>query len=446
MDRRDFLKKALLSAGAVVSTSVLPATAGRRSEKCSTRLETLGYVREPARDIPVIASADVVVVGGGPSGVAAAVMAARNGASVVLVERNGFLGGLWTGGLVIPVLATRGLGRSGETVQAVEGFSREICNRLFDMGMCINPSNNPRPDPQAAMYVLDRMIEEAGVRMVYYAQASALVMSGERIDSVILDTKSGRVAVKGKYFIDGSGDGDLIEWAGEQFREMKYQIGIMHRIGNTDRVDATKEGYVKQKLGSKTPIPGVNLRHLVGEKDQDGLDLWNITRLQMKYRKQIWEEVEQIRRVPGHEEIYLVNLAELLGVRVTRVLDAVHNVTLDESMRRTHYVDRIGMSGACDPDLWWQGRKILKKERPVWQIPYSALTPKRCPNLLTAGRCFGFDRGIAYDAREIGTCFVTGQAAGTAAALAALERTSVREVSIQKLQSVLRSQNAKLEE
>jgi hypothetical protein len=113
-------------------------------------------------------------------------------------------------------------------------------------------------------------------------------------------------------------------------------------------------------------------------------------------------------------------------------------------MHYTSYKDSIGMSGGSAL-IMYQGRKIMAKERPYWQIPYSSITPKKCPNLLVGGRCFGYDDELSYDAREIGTCLVTGQAAGTASALALLNRTSVQDVDINKLRSSLVEQNAKLE-
>ena len=133
-----------------------------------------------------------------------------------------------------------------------------------------------------------------------------------------------------------------------------------------------------------------------------------------------------------------------IGVRVTRVLNPVKPVTLEESMHYTTYKDSIGMSGGSAP-IMYQGRKIMTRERPYWQIPYSSILPKTCPNLLVAGRCFGYDKELSYDAREIGTCLVTGQAAGTASALALLGRTSVQDVNIDKLRATLVEQKAKLE-
>ena len=163
----------------------------------------------------------------------------------------------------------------------------------------------------------------------------------------------------------------------------------------------------------------------------------------IQMRKDMWDKTQEAKALPGGENLFLLETPPLLGVRITRILDAQHVLTLEDSMNYVSYPDSIGMSGGSDT-IWYKGQKVRAKERPVWQIPYRSLVPRRCPNLLVAGRCFGFDEGLAWDAREVGTCFVTGQAAGTAAALAVATRRAVGEVDIERLQDCLRVQNVML--
>lgn len=442
MNRRDFLKRTAAGTS-LMAVSGIEAQAGKRKvKKVETRLPAEGYLREPAREIPVVASADVVVVGGGPAGFAAAIGAARQGSSVILLERHNHLGGLWTGGLVLPVLNTRGAGPDGSWTKVVCGISDDVCGRLFGMGMCINEMN-PMVDPEACKYVLDEMCREAGVKTIFFSTAADVVMSGSRIEAVVIECKSGRLAVRGRMVVDCTGDGDVMAWSGVGFREIKYHIGLLARMGNADRINTQAEGFRAQDVGGATPIPGVTMLHMRGEEEQDGLDVLNLTRLQQKFRRQIWERVQNIKSKPGYEKVFLLETAPQLGVRVTRALDAVHTVTLEESMTRTVFPDAIGMSGASDP-IPYRGGVVKGVDRPVWQIPYRALLPRGCDNLLVAGRCFGFEEGLAWDAREIGTCFVTGQAAGTAAALAAAGRCSAAEVDVEKLQGELRRQKVTL--
>ena len=433
MDRRNFLKASMLGVGATM-LGVSELTAKEAPRRDPIRLEQNGWLKQPAREIPVVAEADVVVLGGGPAGVAAAVNAARTGAKVILLERYTFLGGLWTGGLVLPMLSTHGLSPDNEWTKVIWGFSNEIYMRLKKMKMVVN-AKAPCVDPEACKYVLEQYCEESGVQIIYHSWASDAVMSGDRIEAIFLETKSGRIAVRGKYFVDASGDGDLIAWSGEDFYELKYHVGAMYRIGGVpDEI----------KAGTKTPIPGVRNRHLHGYDDQDGLDVLNLSRLQLQLRKDMWRKTEELRSKEGCEGVFLLETPPQIGVRVTRVLNPVKPVTLEDSMNYTSYKDSIGMSGGSAP-IMYQGRKISTRERPYWQIPYSSILPKTCPNLLVAGRCFGFDKELSYDAREIGTCLVTGQAAGTASALACLGRTSVQDVDIEKLRATLVDQNAKLE-
>lgn len=437
MDRRNFLRHATLGTGlAAVAPSEMLAAKSKKGKRVATRLPVEGYVKEPAREIPVVASADVVVVGGGPAGFASAVSAARQGCSVILVERYNHLGGLWTGGLVLPVLSTHGAGADETWTKAVGGICDEICGRLFQIGMARNEIR-PMVDPEACKYMLDEMCREAGVQTVFFSTAAQVTMSGSRIEAVILETKSGRVAVRCRAAVDCSGDGDLMEWTGVPHHEMRYHIGLIARLGGVDRVDASAPGYKRQHTGGATPIQGVTMRHMRGEEQQDGLDVFNLTRLQQKFRKEIWEDTEALKRKPGYQDVFLLDTASQLGVRVTRVLDAQHVLTLEESMTRTVFPDVIGMSGASDP-IPFRGTTVPTKKRPCWQIPYRSLLPRGCDNLWVAGRCFGFEDGLAWDAREIGTCFVTGQAAGTAAGMAVTARCAASEVDITRLQTELK--------
>ena len=423
-----------IGAVGAASLSIFPESIAASLGKKSQRPKD-GFVREPSRDIPVVASYDVLVAGGGPSGVAAAICAAREGASVLLVERYAFLGGLWTGGLVLPVLSTHGCDSAGNWTLCMAGFFKELCDKLFDMGMAVNRLD-PTVDPEAAKYVMEQMIQEAGVEMIYNATVSQVVMSGDRIDAGILETKAGRIAVRAKFFIDASGDGDLIAFSGESFDKMHYHIGAMWRVGGIDPSF--------RKLGRDTPIPGVRVLHLHGEDDKDGLDAFENTRIWMRTRKAMWDRTQALRSEKGGENAFLLETPPQIGVRVTRMLDAVHRISLEETVTGAVYSDVIGMSGGS-ASIQYKGKTIKTKERPIWQIPYRSLVPKRVENLVAAGRCFGFEQELAWDAREIGTCFVTGQAAGIAAALAIRDRTGVRDVDVPTLQATLRRQGAMLE-
>ena len=433
--RRDFLSHLALSAGAFLGAPHLLRSAGGHGATAPA-----GKILEPAREVPIVATADVVVVGGGPAGVAAAIAAGRAGASVVLIERYNHLGGLWTGGLVLPLLATHGSDKEKRRRRVIYGIGGEIADRLASMKMSIHEID-PVVDAEAAKYVMDVMVKEANVQMLYHCWAAGVVARDGVIQAVLLESKSGRVAVTGKVFVDCTGDGDVFAWAGEPFETMRYHIGLVHRLGNVDRVDPTKPGYKKLSIGGATPIPGVNWVNMNGKRDQDGLDLFNLSRLQQDYRIAVWDSVEKIRATPGYESVFLLETAPQLGVRMSRILEGQHRLTFADSMSFKTYDDTIGVSGAWITVGHGAGA-VPAANRPMWQIPYRSLVPKRTRNLLVAGRCFSFDRELVEDARVIGACLVTGHGAGVAAAIAARIGSSVQDADITKIRSTLLEQKA----
>lgn len=416
--------------GSVLSGAVsTDGKAGAVSTGVEDHLEVLSYVKEPSHKIPVVASPDVVVVGGGAAGVAAAVCAARGGSSVLLIEKTNYLGGLWTGGLVLPVLATHGKGKKESWDKAVKGFCSEICDTLLENGWAVNPLN-PRVDPEATKYLLDKTIHEAGVKILYNATAAGVTMSGNRIESVLVDSSTGRIAIQCRMVVDASGDGMVFHWAGDPYEARRYHMSVQSRVGGCP--------------AGKEVVPGMKLESFGSSDAIDGLDVFLVSERQQEGRLALWERAQQMKKKEGFEKAYLMEVAPTTGVRVTRVLDSLHNVTLEDSMEWTSYPDVIGMGGATDP-FTYRGRRIERAARPVWQIPYRSLVPRQTQNLLVAGRCFGYDQGITWDAREISTCMVTGQAAGVAASLAVNSRCAAKDVNIDRLQNTLREAGVRLD-
>ena len=451
MDRRKFIKNAALSAaglalsqsllaeesraGAIISGSI--PTDGKRgavSTGVEDHLDVSGYVRERAHRIPVVAEVDVVVAGGGVAGVSAAVCAARQGASVILIEKANFPGGLWTGGLVLPVLATHGKGKTVAWDKASRGFCEEICDSLLQSGGAINPLN-PLADPEAAKHLLDKSLLEEGVTTLYNTTVCGVTMSRDRITSILLDCNTGRVAIRCKTAVDATGDGLLFHYTGDPFEARRYHVSTSFRTGGY------REGQLSRHI---LPVPGMTYDTQGTWEAIDGLDIFKISRLQQEHRLAIWDRVQQKKQEPGFENVYLMEVAPTTGVRVTRVLDSLHNVTLDDTMQWTEYDDVIGLGGSS-ASFDYKGQRIRPEEHPIWQIPYRSLLPRETRNLLVAGRCFGYDQGITWEAREISTCMVTGQAAGIAAAMAARDGISVKAVDVPALQSILRAANARLD-
>jgi hypothetical protein len=300
---------------------------------------------------------------------------------------------------------------------------------------------NPVIDPEAGKYVLDEMVRESGVKMLFHTWGSQVIMDGNIIKGVFIESKSGRMAILAKVVVDCTGDGDIFHFAGDAYEVMKYKIGLVHRLGNVDRINRNAPGYKDMPVGKPTPIKSVNWVNMAGKDEQDGLDVINLSNLQLEYRRIIWENYEKIKSTPGHEEVFLLDTASQLGVRMSRIIDGEYKLTLEDTMTYKNFDDVIGVSGAWTTMLY-NGRRVAPSERPMWQIPYRSLVPKKTDNLLVAGRCFCFEQKLVEDTRIIGTCLITGHGAGAAAALAVKERVTARDIDRRKLKELLKSQGA----
>lgn len=395
---------------------------------------------EPEREIPVIENPDLLVVGGGPAGIAAALSASRCGLKTLIVERCNHLGGLWTGGLVLPLLSTHAVNRMGEKQKVIFGIAEEMTLGLRDMGMLIR-EENPVIDPEGAKYLFDRMVEDDGIQVLFHCWASNVIVSDHRISAVMIESKSGRLAIQPKFVIDATGDGDIFAAAGEDFTNLPYHIGLVHRMGNIDRLDPAVVKKLGKELGDPTPIPGVHWVNMRGEDGSDGLDIVTLSRLTMEGRRAIWEKVRKIKQTPGCEDIFLLDTASQTGVRVTRILKGQYELTLDDSFTFKKFPDVIGVCGAWR-EMSYQGGIVPRAERPLWQIPLRSLIPLKTANLAVAGRCFSYEKDLAEDARIIGAALLTGQAAGAAAAVCLRKNISVQEADAREVQKILLDQNA----
>lgn len=399
-------------------------------------------IKEPARNIPVVETADVLVIGGGPSGVAAAIAASRTGARTILAERYNHLGGLWTGGLVLPLLSTHAINSQNDMTRVLYGVGGEMMQRLQEMGMSIKEIN-PVVDPEATKYLLEVMLKESGVLPLYHCWASNVIVESDTIKAVLLETKSGRIAIRPRTVIDCTGDGDILHLAGEDYDIMNYELGLVHRLGNIDRINTDAPGYEELPIGGETPIPSVNWVNMVGGDYEDALDFRRLSELQQEHRIEIWEGVQEIRSTPGYEEVFLLDTAAQQGVRMSRILKGEYQLTLEDSMTFKTFEDNIGISGAWT-SLMYQSRRVPMKERPMWQIPYRALLPRKTKNLLVAGRCFSFEQALFQDARIIGTCLITGHGAGVGAALASNTGNAVQELDVKEIRKILLNQHVYL--
>jgi hypothetical protein len=407
-----------------------PAGAGGLGHTPAARVD--GRVMQPRRELPILHQTQVLVVGAGPAGVAAAIAARRAGAHTTLVERYGYFGGLWTGGLVLLVIGH--IVKGGR--QVCQGIGEEMMRRLekLDRGICNRRRGvNPTVDAEALKYLMAEMVTEARVDVFLHCWGVNAILDGSTVRGAVFESKSGRQAILADQVVDATGDGDLLGAAGAEHERRIYNIGLPCRIGNLDKVDPSQAGRARppRHLGNVTPIRGVHWVNMAGP-DADGLDVAALTRLELAHRRQIWKQLQQIRRTPGYEPVCLLETAPQLGVRITRVLSGVETLTLQGVKQNRTFPDVVAVGGA------WHG------DHQEWQIPYGALVPRNVENLLAAGRCISGEPRMADLIRVIPICFVTGQAAGCAAALAAAEGCRARDVDVPKLQKLLKHQEAYL--
>jgi ribulose 1,5-bisphosphate synthetase/thiazole synthase len=391
-----------------------------------------GEVIQPQRKLSLLDQTDVLVVGGGPAGVAAAIAARRAGAQVTLVERYNHFGGLWTGGLVLVVIGHMVKGPK----QVCRGIGEEMMLRLekLDGGiMNRGPGCNPTVDAEALKFVMLDMIQEAGVKVFLHCWGVDAVMDAGAVRGAVFESKSGRQAILAKTVVDATGDGDLFAAAGAEFEHRSYNIGLNSRIGNLDRVDpaAAKQTPKPRGLGAPTPIPGVNWVNMLGP-ETDGLDVAELTRLEMSHRRHIWESIQKLRKTPGYQRVTLLETGPQLGVRITRTLSGVKTLGREDISGGARFPDVVAVGG------------FTKPEGNEWQIPYGVLVPKKVDNLLTAGRCISAALKTADNIRLIPVCFATGHAAGVAAAVAAKDGCRPRDVELPKVQRILKEQGAYL--
>lgn len=411
-------------------SSVIQANEIMAPQHCPSVVD--GRVLQPARELAVLNSTDVLVVGGGPAGICAALAARRTGANVTLVERYGHFGGLWTGGLVLLVIGH--IVKGGQ--QVCQGIGEEIMRRLDRLPGAIvdrRPGTPPTVDAEAVKYLMVEMTEEAGLKVFLHCWGVDAIVNGDAVQGAVFESKSGRQAILAKVVVDATGDGDLFAAAGAAYERRSHNVGLVSRIGNLDRVDRAKaaQALEPKHLGSVTPVPGVRWVNMHGP-EVDGLDVEVLTRMELNHRKFIWNNLQKTRQTPGYEPVYLVETAPQLGVRITRVLRGQTTITLDDLKKGTQFPDVVGVGGASGG------------EHGPWQIPYGALVPERIDNVLAAGRCVSAEIRMADLVRLIPNCFVTGHAAGVAAAVSVKTGSLPRNVDVSQVQRILREQEAYL--
>ncbi|MBN2041227.1 MAG: FAD-dependent oxidoreductase [Spirochaetes bacterium] len=444
-------------------------------------------IPEPNKTVNVARECDVVVVGGGPGGIGAAIAAARNGADTVLIERYGHLGGMSTGGLVtiIPCLSDF----SG-TMQ-IAGINQEWIERLTAREAEIHPPEdiwgsddskltsywNDRSfftvreerivyasiiDAEISKCVLNEMVNEAGVKTYLHSWGAMPLMNGNKAAGVIFESKSGRQAVLSKVVIDSTGDGDLLPAAGAKFDtdidpDIRIaNLSMCYWIDNVDYMKADdfrktnpeRWGELMREIMQKGGHPGFMRSNL---KNQERIvwihpryacssqtDVEELTRVEMLGREIMLLTHEFFKKnIPGFENSFIVLSSPQLGTRGARRVHGDYMMTSEDLLSNDPFEDTI----AVFPDLD-RGKASLK--HPLTYIPYRSLLPKGIENMLVACRAFSSDQEVNNYFNLIPHCVAFGEAAGTAAALSVRQGVSVRQLDFNSLRGQLITQNVPL--
>jgi hypothetical protein len=437
---------------------------------------------EPARQTEVHGEYDVVVLGGGPAGMAAAVAAARGGRSTLLVERYGFLGGMGTAAGVTNFCGLHA-NVHGDIRQVVHGVADGLLERIDRLGGLNTPhalfgkTVAQAYDTAAYKIAADDLLLSSGVQILFHALAAGVLMHDDRrVQALLVETKSGRRAVVGRMFIDASGDGDLAAWAGAPYEvgdgagNMLYP-STMFRINGVDPGRAGKAWEVIPKLMAQAEAEGrykfprkgaivrpqksgiewrVNLTQLANRDGNamNGVDALELSDAEVLGRRQIAGVAGFLREVPGFEQSYISDIAPQVGIRETRRVRGLYELTESDVLDCASFDDTIGVNGwplelHLKGDVEFRWPKI-PESRGFNHLPYRMTVPEGLDNVWVAGRCASMSHEAQSAARVTGACFVMGEAAGNAAHLALQAGSTAAGVDVAALQARLDDNGAYL--
>lgn len=433
-------------------------------------------IQEPARETPVIDEVDVLVCGGGPSGIMAALAAAKNGGKTFLVEQEGFLGGSATANLINPLPEVMSKGGLIETfldqMAKLGGYIKHDPSEVaYDFSMA------NAFDPEIYKFVALEMLDKAGVKLLLHTIAVQPILEDNKIRGVIIENKSGRQAILAQRVVDATGDGDISARAEVPFKKgrdpdekmqtvsLLFQldgdwdlshlptipVGGIHLLGPLLKEIAEKEKLdydLPYLVGFIVPLPFgklnifINLAHVEGIDGTKGEDL---TRAHLELRPQVMNAIKVLKHHPYFAQAHLAKTGTHIYVRETRRIlgeyvlneeDVVNGKKFDDAVTECRYI--IDIHPIDDPTVH------RYEPHPPYDIPYRSLVPLKVDNLLVSGRCISCDQVAQSSLRIMGTCMSTGEAAGTAAALSVKHNVTPRALDYRLVQDALKKQGVNI--
>jgi hypothetical protein len=447
------------------------------------------------REVPVLGDYDVVVCGGGPSGLPAALAARRRGCRVLLVEQTGQLGGAGTSAGVSHWLGGQSV-TADSRVQCVAGIFAEITERMVSRGAAIDPDTIPSEvtqphgwnrglaagvpfDPIAAVSLFDEMMLESGVDVLYFTGFVEAVLEGKRIKGLVLFNKSGLQFVHCRAVVDATGDGDVAARAGCEFVKGREEDGLMTPatlMFHVDQVDQdvlageiyrTNSPRFRELIQSlresgewKFPYDifisvqlhekGTMMINTTRICDVDGTDGRSISRGMMQGRREVTDLFALMKKhFPGFAQARIKSVAPVLGIRETRRIVGDYVYTLDDLLEPRDFDDTIGFSGygfdlpdPKKPSHQPLLERRLTRKRPFTPIPYRVLVPRPVENVICPGRAISVERHVLGPLREQAPCMAMGHAAGLAAVQVVETGCSFADVDVRKLRTDLSAEGA----
>jgi len=420
-------------------------------------------VREPEREIPVMATTDVVVCGGGGAGMCAALAARQLGASVLLVEYGGCLGGLATAGLVTHLHGFKSWVEPYEL--AVGGIPLRFVQEMQAQGGVNEPEDiHAEPfhhiafDPEIFKRIAEEWVAEAGVDLLYYTKAVDVLMKGTRVVGIVVENKSGRGAILAGVVIDCTGDADIAAWAGVPYEKssvlqpmtLQFRLGGVHGGPETDALNEHQQQVMlKAYEDGRLPMFGgpwflkiregeftINATRMIG----DSTIAKDLTQTTLQGRKDAWSLFHFFKdNFEDFASSYMLDTAWQVGSRESRRIRGEYTLTLEDIRVLREFDDSVA-HGCFWIDQHPSDGSVGIHTGPAYgsyDIPYRCLVPQKIDSLLVAGRSISANRNAQATVRVMGTAMALGQAAGTAAALCVSSECPPREVEVADVQQTL---------